>query len=90
MIYAINFCFHAKLTRGGELRFFDERPTRKAHKGSGVNIRTLCFRGCDLILESNEEDLVRDARRDPDRAQVKLEKIRQRSQNASGTICGSN
>jgi hypothetical protein len=45
-----------------------------------VNIRTLCFRSRELILESSDADLVRDACRDLDKAQVKLKAIRQRLQ----------
>lgn len=45
---------------------------QKAYRGSGVSIRTLCFRSRELILESDEADLVRDIYRDPHKAQVKL------------------
>jgi hypothetical protein len=56
------------------------RPLRQARRGSGVNINTPCFRSRELILESSEADLVRDAGRDPDKAQVKLEAIRRHLQ----------
>jgi len=56
------------------------RPLRKAYRGSGVNIRTLCFRNRELILESDEADLVRDVGLDLDKAQTKLRQIRERLQ----------
>jgi hypothetical protein len=38
------------------------------------------FRGYDLILESDEADLIRDVGRDIHKAEVKLKKVRQRLQ----------
>jgi hypothetical protein len=41
-------------------------------------MRTVLFRSREMILESEEADLVRDVRFDIDKAQRKLEKIRAR------------
>jgi hypothetical protein len=56
------------------------RPSRQTYRGSGVNIRTLCFRSRELLLESDEADLIRDVCLDIDKAQTKLRKIRERLQ----------
>lgn len=56
------------------------RPSQKTYRGSGVNIRTLCFRSREMLLESDEADLVRDVCRDPDKAETKLKAIRKRLQ----------
>lgn len=53
---------------------------RQTRRGSGTNIRTLCFRGRELLLESDEADLIRDVCLDLHKAEVKLKAIRQRLQ----------
>jgi hypothetical protein len=63
-----------------EKRAASRPPLRQARRGSGVNIRTLCFRSREMILESSEADLVRDACLDLDKAQTKLKAIRLRLQ----------
>jgi hypothetical protein len=45
-----------------------------------VNIRTLCLRSREALLESDEADLVRDVGLDLHKAEVKLKAIRQRLQ----------
>jgi hypothetical protein len=45
-----------------------------------VNIRTLCFRSREMLLESDEVDLIRDDGLDLHKAEVKLKAIRQRLQ----------
>jgi hypothetical protein len=50
------------------------RPYRR----SAQNMHTLLFRSRELILQSDEADLIRDVRFDIDKAQRKLEKIRAR------------
>jgi hypothetical protein len=54
--------------------------SRPPRRGSGVNIRTLCFRSREALLESDEADLVRDVGLDLHKAEVKLKAIRQRLQ----------
>jgi hypothetical protein len=56
------------------------RPSRQPRRGSGVNIRTLCFRSREMLLESDEADLIRDVCLDIDKAETKLRKIRERLQ----------
>jgi hypothetical protein len=58
----------------------EKKSRRQAHRGSRVNIRTLCFRSREALLESDEADLVRDVCRDLHKAEVKLMAIRQRLQ----------
>ena len=53
---------------------------RQARRSSGVNIRTLCFRSREMLLESDEVDLIRDDGLDLHKAEVKLKAIRQRLQ----------
>lgn len=52
----------------------------QAYRGSGVNIRTLCFRSYDLIVEADEAELLRDVRLDTRKAEVKLRKVKERLQ----------
>ena len=49
-------------------------------RSGGVNIRTLCFRSYDLIVESDEAQLLRDVCRDTRKAEVKLRKVKERLQ----------
>jgi cell division FtsZ-interacting protein ZapD len=46
----------------------------------GPNMHTFLFRSRELILESDEADLVRDVCRNIDRAQTKLRQLRERLQ----------
>ena len=50
------------------------------HSRSGTNIRTLCFRSYELIVESDEAELHRDVCRDTRKAEVKLRKVKERLQ----------
>jgi DUF1365 family protein len=56
--------------------------TSKSHKNvrNGPNMHTLLFRSYDLIVQSDEADLVRDVCFNIDRAQTKLKGIRRRLQ----------
>ena len=54
------------------------RPSRG--RKTGANIRTLCFRSYDLIVESDEAELHRDVCRDTRKAEVKLRKVKERLQ----------
>jgi len=61
-----------------------EEAPRKAHWRARVrnepNMHTFLFRSYDLIVESDETDLVRDVCFDIDKAQTKLSAIRRRLQ----------
>jgi hypothetical protein len=66
---------------GKRLQQTANHPSRNPKsRGSGVNIRELCFRSRELILQSSEADLVRDVCRDSDKAEVKLKAIRRHLQ----------
>jgi hypothetical protein len=54
------------------------RRDRKPYENRGANMQTFLFRSYDLILESDEADLLRDVRLDIDKAAKKVEKIRGR------------
>jgi hypothetical protein len=54
--------------------------SRKPRKSGGPSMQTLLFRIRDLILKSDEADLVRDVCFGIDKAQTKLKAIRQRLQ----------
>jgi hypothetical protein len=56
------------------------RPRRQACRGSGVSIRTLCFRSRETLLEADEASLVRDVCLDLHKAEVKLKAIQERLQ----------
>jgi hypothetical protein len=56
------------------------RPPRQTRRSTGVNIRTLCFRSYDLIVESDEGELLRDVCLDTHKAEVKLRKVKERLQ----------
>jgi hypothetical protein len=60
----------------------DGTPEERAVKADvpGPNMHTLLFRSRDLILQSDEADLVRDVCFDIDKAQTKLKAIRRRLQ----------
>jgi hypothetical protein len=60
-------------------RISEDKPSQ-TRRGSGVNIRTLCFRSYDLIVEADEAELLRDVCRDTRKAEVKLRKVRERLQ----------
>ncbi|HZV07271.1 MAG TPA: hypothetical protein VE999_19465 [Gemmataceae bacterium] len=47
---------------------------------SGINMHDALFRSYDLILKSDEADLIRDVGRDIRKAEIKLKKVRQRLQ----------
>jgi hypothetical protein len=49
--------------------------------GGGSNMRKLAFRSYDIIVESDDADLLRDVCFDMDRAQSKLRRITQRLKN---------
>jgi hypothetical protein len=51
------------------------RALRQTRVRNGPNMQRLLFRGYDLIVESEEADLVRDVCLDVDRAQTKLKAI---------------
>ena len=57
---------------------FEPRVTGRRRTGRSVH--TFVFRSRELILESDEADLVRDVRLDPDKARKKLTAIRRRLQ----------
>jgi hypothetical protein len=54
------------------------RALRRARAQNGQNMHTLLFRSRELILQSDEADLVRDVCLDIDRAEGKLKRIQQR------------
>jgi|ERR1700730_17031 hypothetical protein len=56
------------------------RAVRRDRARSGPSMHTLLFRSRDLILKSDEADLVRDVCFDIDKAQTKLKAIRRRLQ----------
>lgn len=58
------------------------RQTQRSYtrRSTGANIRTLCFRSYDLIVEADEAELVRDVCRDTHKAEVKLRKVKERLQ----------
>jgi hypothetical protein len=64
------------------IAFPNARPPRALRRDRvhGANIRTLVFRSYDLIVESDEADLIRDVCLDIHKAEVKLKKVRQRLQ----------
>jgi hypothetical protein len=53
-------------------------PRRRPDSQPGPNLQRLLFRSSDLIVESDEADLVRDVCVDIDRAQTKLKRIQLR------------
>jgi hypothetical protein len=57
-----------------------EDKSRQTRRSTGVNIRTLCFRSYDLIVEADEGELLRDVCLDTHKAEVKLRKVRERLQ----------
>jgi hypothetical protein len=67
-----------------EIFKFPYDASRRVHsrkpRSTGVNIRTLCFRSYDLIVESDETELLRDVCRDTHKAEVKLRKVKERLQ----------
>jgi hypothetical protein len=56
------------------------RALRRTRVRNGPNMHTFVFRSYDLIVESDEADLVRDVCLDVDKAQTKLKAIRRRLQ----------
>jgi hypothetical protein len=54
------------------------RALRRARAQNGQNMHTFLFRSYDLIVESEEADLVRDVCCNIDRAQSKLRRVKQR------------
>jgi hypothetical protein len=54
------------------------RTLRQARAQNGQNMHTFLFRSYDLIVESEEADLVRDVCCNIDRAQTKLRRVKQR------------
>ena len=49
-------------------------------RSDGANMHTFLFRSYDLIVESDEAELVRDVCRDTHKAEVKLRKVKERLQ----------
>ena len=63
--------------------FRNEPKRRKKHSGytrRGGNMHTFVFRSYDLIVESDEAELLRDVRLDTHKAEVKLRKVKERLQ----------
>ena len=63
--------------------FRSEPKRRNKHSGytrRGGNMHTFVFRSYDLIVESDEAELLRDVCRDTHKAEVKLRKVRERLQ----------
>src|ERR1700738_435170 len=58
-------------------RLFPKRRSRENVR-NGSNMHTFLFRSYDLIVQSDEADLVRDVCLDVDKAQTKLKAIRRR------------
>ena len=58
------------------------RTLPRARAQDRKNMQTFLFRSYDLIVESNEADLVRDVCLNIDRAQSKLRRIKQRLKDA--------
>jgi hypothetical protein len=56
----------------------DEAPLGRTRVRNERPMHTFLFRSYQLIVESDEADLVRDVRFDPDKAQTKLRLIKQR------------
>ena len=54
------------------------RTERQKRVPGGPNMQTFVFRSYDLIVESNEADLIRDVSFDIDKAQTKLKAVRRR------------
>jgi hypothetical protein len=54
------------------------RSARKPYRRSEKSMHTVVFRSRETILQADEAELVRDVRFDVDKAQRKLEKIRER------------
>jgi hypothetical protein len=57
-----------------------DQEVPRARRRSKSSMHTLVFRSRDLILESDEADLIRDVCLDIHKAEVKLKKVRQRLQ----------
>jgi hypothetical protein len=60
------------------IEFPNAGPRRRPHSQRGPSMQTLVFRSYDLIVESDEADLVRDVCFDIDKAQTKLKAVRRR------------
>jgi Mg2+ and Co2+ transporter CorA len=58
----------------------EELRAERAARRKSASMHTFCFRSYDMIVESDEADLVRDVSLDVHKAQVKLRKIRERLQ----------
>jgi hypothetical protein len=56
----------------------EEEEPKQTRRGNGPDLQRLLFRSSDLIVESDEADLVRDVCVDVDRAQTKLKRIQLR------------
>jgi hypothetical protein len=75
--------FSAKLRRMADGILPEDRhvgPWRRKNRIHGPNMHTFLFRSRELILESDEADLVRDVCLDVEKAQTKLRQIRERLQ----------
>ena len=58
----------------------DTAENQRRRRHDRANMHTFLFRSYDLILESDEADLIRDVCLDIHKAEVKLKKVRQRLQ----------
>ena len=58
----------------------DTGRNQRRRRHDRANMHTFLFRSYDLILESDEADLIRDVCLDIHKAEVKLKKVRQRLQ----------
>jgi hypothetical protein len=58
----------------------DTAENQRLRRHDRANMHTFLFRSYDMILESDEADLIRDVCLDTHKAEVKLKKIRQRLQ----------
>jgi hypothetical protein len=72
--------FPGSASKPGRHAFEDDEPQRKVRHRNDGTMHTLLFRSRELILESDEADLVRDVRLNVDRAQTKLRQLRERLQ----------
>jgi hypothetical protein len=68
-----------KLVGGTDVKRTSSTASR-ARAQNGRNMQTFLFRSYDLIVESDEADLIRDVRLDIHKAEVKLKKVRRRLQ----------
>jgi hypothetical protein len=66
------------------------QPNYEEGRKERNTMHSFLYRSYDLIVESDDADLIRDVGLDIHKAEVKLKKIRQRLQGDTGTIGGPN